>query len=171
IELAAAGAVAFSDDGAPVEDARLFRSALEYARACDRVVIEHPQDSSLSAGGLMHEGRVSADLGLPGIPAASEEAAVARDLALAKLTGGRLHLTHLSTAGSLELVRRAKAGGLSVTCDVTPHHLCMTDEWVAGSRAFAWGESDAKALRGAPFDASTKGNPPPRSRADQLPVW
>ena len=172
VELAAAGAVAFSDDGAPVEDARLFRSALEYARACDHVLIEHPQDAALSAGGLMHEGRVSADLGLVGIPAASEETAVARDLALAKLTGGRLHLTHLSTAGSLELVRRAKAGGLAVTCDVTPHHLCMTDEWVAGSRAFAWEENgDAKALRGAPFDASTKVNPPLRSRADALALW
>jgi dihydroorotase len=172
VELAAAGAVAFSDDGAPVEDPRLFRSALEYARACDRVIIEHPQDAALSAGGLMHEGRVSADLGLVGIPAASEETAVARDLALAKLTGGRLHLTHLSTAGSLELVRRAKAGGLAVTCDVTPHHLCMTDEWVAGSRAFAWEEGgEAKALRGAPFDASTKVNPPLRPRADALALW
>src|SRR5919201_78755 len=104
VELAAAGAVAFSDDGSPVEDARLFRSALEYARMTGRPVIEHPQDPALSAKGVMHEGAVSARLGLPGMPAAAEETAVARDLALAKLTGARLHLQHLSTAGSLELV-------------------------------------------------------------------
>src|SRR5205823_11096068 len=115
VELAAAGAVAFSDDGSPVDDARLFRSALEYARAADRPVLEHPQDLALSARGVMHEGRVSADLGLPGIPAAAEEAAIARDLALAKLSGARLHLQHVSTARSVELVRRAKADGLAVT--------------------------------------------------------
>jgi dihydroorotase len=138
IELAAAGAVAFSDDGSPVDDARLFRSALEYARVTGRPVIEHPQDLALSAKGVMHEGAVSARLGLPGMPAAAEETAVARDIALAKMTGGRLHLTHLSTAGSIELVRRAKAEGAAITCDVTPHHLAMTDDWVAGSRAFAW---------------------------------
>ncbi|HEU5287164.1 MAG TPA: amidohydrolase family protein, partial [Candidatus Limnocylindria bacterium] len=123
VELAAAGAVAFSDDGSPVEDARLFRHALEYAQARDLLVIEHPQDLSLSAKGVMHEGTMSARLGLPGVPAAAEENAVARDLALAQLTGARLHLTHLSTRGAVELVRQAKAGGLAVTADVTPHHL------------------------------------------------
>src|SRR5881628_1163806 len=138
VELADAGAVAFSDDGSPVEDARLFRSALEYARASRRPIIEHAQDFALSAKGVMHEGAVSARLGLPGMPAAAEEVAVARDIALAKMTGGRLHLTHLSTAGSIELIRRAKAEGAPITCDVTPHHLAMTDDWVAGSRAFAW---------------------------------
>jgi dihydroorotase len=170
VELAAAGAVAFSDDGSPVEDARLFRSALEYARVTGRPVIEHPQDLALSAKGVMHEGAVSARLGLPGMPAAAEETAVARDIALAKMTGGRLHLTHLSTAGSIELVRRAKAEGAPITCDVTPHHLAMTDDWVAGSRAFAWEVPD-EALQGVPYDASTKVNPPLRGHADVRALW
>ena len=170
VEHAAAGAVAFSDDGSPVEDARLFRSALEYARVTGRPVIEHPQDIALSAKGVMHEGVVSARLGLPGMPAAAEETAVARDITLAKMTGGRLHLTHLSTAGSIELVRRAKAEGAPITCDVTPHHLAMTDDWVAGSRAFAWEVPD-EALQGVPYDSSTKVNPPPRSHADVRALW
>jgi dihydroorotase len=170
VELAAAGAVAFSDDGSPVDDARLFRHALEYAGAKDLLLIEHPQDLALSRTGVMHEGVVSARLGLPGIPAAAEESAVARDIALAKLTRARLHLTHLSTAGSIELVRRAKRDGVAVTCDVTPHHLAMTDEWVAGSRAFAW-EGSAEASRGTPYDANTKMNPPLRPYADVRALW
>jgi len=170
VELAAAGAVAFSDDGSPVEDGRLFRSALEYSRVTGRPVIEHPQDLALSAKGVMHEGAISARLGLPGMPAAAEETAVARDIALAKMTGGRLHLTHLSTAGSIELVRRAKAEGAPITCDVTPHHLAMTDDWVAGSRAFAWEVPD-EALQGVPYDASTKVNPPLRGHADVRALW
>ena len=170
VELAAAGAVAFSDDGSPVDDARLFRSALEYARVTGRPVIEHAQDLALSARGVMHEGAVSARLGLPGVPAAAEETAVARDIALAKMTGGRLHLTHLSTAGSIELVRRAKAEGALITCDVTPHHLAMTDDWVAGSRAFAWEVPD-EALQGVPYDSATKVNPPLRGHADVRALW
>jgi dihydroorotase len=170
VELAAAGAIAFSDDGSPVEDGRLFRSALEYARVTGRPVIEHPQDLALSAKGVMHEGVVSARLGLPGMPAAAEETAVARDITLAKMTGGRLHLTHLSTTGSIELVRRAKAEGAPITCDVTPHHLAMTDDWVAGSRAFAWEVPD-EALQGVPYDSSTKVNPPLRSHADVRALW
>ena len=168
IELAAAGAVAFSDDGSPVADAQLFRSALEYARAAGRPIFEHSQDLALSAGGVMHEGIVSARLGLPGLPAAAEESAIARDLSLAKLSGGRLHLAHLSTAGGVELVRRAKADGLAVTCEVTPHHLALTDEWVAGSRAFAW-EDDGR--RAAPYDTATKVNPPLRTAADVRACW
>jgi len=173
VELAAAGAVAFSDDGSPVEDPRLFRSALEYSRITGRPVIEHPQELALSARGVMHEGAVSARLGLPGMPAAAEEAAVARDIALAKMSGARLHLTHLSTAGSIELVRRAKAEGAPITCDVTPHHLAMTDDWVAGSRAFAWEPSGASAPRppGVPYDSSTKVNPPLRGHADVRALW
>lgn len=170
VELAAAGAVAFSDDGSPVEDPRLFRSALEYSRVTGRPVIEHPQEMALSARGVMHEGAVSARLGLPGMPAAAEEAAVARDIAIAKMSGARLHLTHLSTAGSIELVRRAKAEGAPITCDVTPHHLAMTDDWVAGSRAFAWEVPD-EALQGVPYDSSTKVNPPLRGRADVRALW
>src|SRR5437660_1726261 len=115
VELAAAGAVAFSDDGAPVSDAGLFRHALEYSRIAGALIVEHPQDLSLSAKGVMHEGSVSAELGLAGMPAAAEEAAVARDLALVKLAGARLHLTHLSTPGSVAPARRAKAEGVAVT--------------------------------------------------------
>jgi len=168
VELAAAGAVAFSDDGSPVADAQLFRNALEYARAAGRPILEHSQDLALSAGGVMHEGVVSARLGLAGMPSAAEESAIARDLTLARLAGGRLHLSHLSTAGSVELVRRAKADGLAVTAEVTPHHLALTDEWVAGSRAFAW-EDDGP--RGAPYDTATKVNPPLRTAADVRACW
>src|SRR5256712_7117680 len=169
VELAEAGAVAFSDDGSPVDDARLFRSALEYARGADRPVFEPPQALALSAGAVMHEGRVSADLGLPGIPAAAEEAAIARDLALAKLSGARLHLQHVSTARSVELVRRAKADGLAVTCEVTPHHLALTDAWVAGDRTVAW--EGRPSPRATPFDASTKVNPPLRTEGDVRALW
>ena len=169
IELSAAGAVAFSDDGSPVADARLFRHALEYARTGDLLVIEHAQDVALSAKGVMHEGVVSARLGLPGVPSAAEESAVARDIELAELTGARLHLTHLSTEGSIELVRRAKERGIRVTCDVTPHHLALTDEWVAGSRVLAWEEDDAE--RATPFDSSTKVNPPLRTLRDVRALW
>lgn len=168
VELALAGAVAFSDDGDPVEDSRLFRSALEYARSSGRPVLEHPQDRALSARGVMHEGAVSADLGLPGMPAAAEEAAVARAVAVARLVGARLHLQHISTAGSLDLVRRAKADGLTVTCEVTPHHLSLTDDWVAGSRRFVW-ETDER--RASPYDSSTKVNPPLRTAADVRALW
>ncbi|MDP9264894.1 MAG: dihydroorotase [Chloroflexota bacterium] len=192
VELAAAGAVAFSDDGAAVDDARLFRSALEYAHSVDRPVIEHAQDSALSARGAMHEGEVSALLGLPGIPAAAEDVAVARDIALARETGGRLHLAHLSTAGAVELVRRAKAQGVRVTAEVTPHHLALTDAWVAGDRAFAWerpharrngdavdsvgaagveGAADVVSAHGEPYDSATKVNPPLRTEADVRACW
>ncbi len=168
VELAAAGAVAFSDDGAPVSDARLFRSALEYARITGRPISEHAQDEALSAGGVMHEGVVSARLGLPGVPAAAEEVAIARDLALAKLTGGHLHLAHVSTAGAVGLLRRAKAEGLAVTAEVTPHHLALTDAWVAGSRAFAW---EAPGPEAQPYDTATKVNPPLRTAADVKACW
>ena len=168
VELARAGAVAFSDDGDPVEDAHVFRMALEYGRSAGRPILEHPQDRSLSGRGVMHEGRVSADLGLAGIPAAAEEAAVARDLAVARLAGARLHLQHVSTAGALELVRAAKRDGLAVTCEVTPHHLSMTDAWVAGSRAFVWEDESST---GVPYDSTTKVNPPLRTEADVRALW
>jgi len=168
VELAAAGAVAFSDDGSPVADAQLFRSALEYARASGRPIFEHSQDLALTGAGVMHEGVVSARLGLAGMAAAAEETAIARDLALARLAGGRLHLSHLSTAGSVELVRRAKADGLAITAEVTPHHLALTDEWVAGSRAFAWEDGGDRAT---PYETSTKVNPPLRTAADVRACW
>jgi dihydroorotase len=176
MELAAAGAVAFSDDGSPVDDARLFRHALEYARAKDLLVIEHAQDLTLSAKGVMHEGNVSARLGLPGIPSAAEEVAVARDISIAEMTGARLHLTHISTRGAIASIRAAKARGLRVTCDVTPHHLAMTDDWVGGSRRFAWeapvvGGREASGDSPTPYDSSTKVNPPLRAWSDVRALW
>ncbi|HVR88918.1 MAG TPA: dihydroorotase [Candidatus Limnocylindria bacterium] len=169
VELAEAGAVAFSDDGAPVSDAQLFRSALEYSRSAGRPLFEHSQDLALSGAGVMHEGEVSARLGLPGMPAAAEETAIARDISLAKLSGGRLHLSHVSTAGSVELVRRAKAEGIAITAEVTPHHLALTDAWVAGSRTFAWQDDDG--VRATPYHSSTKVNPPLRPAADVRACW
>ena len=140
-ELASAGAVAFSDDGDPVYDAGLMRLALTYGRDLGVPISNHCQEHSLCAGGVMAEGWVSSRLGLPGIPAVAEEAMVARDIGLAELTGGRLHLAHLSTAGSVALVRQAKARGVAVTAEVCPHHLLLTEEWALGGKGAAGGES------------------------------
>jgi dihydroorotase len=169
MELSAAGAVAFSDDGAPVDDARLFRHALEYARTRDLLIIEHAQDMRLSGSGVMHDGVVSARLGLPGSPSAAEETAIARDIALAEMTGARLHLTHVSTRGAIASIREAKSRGLRITCDVTPHHLSMTEDWVGGSRAFAWEPATTKTA--TPYDSSTKVNPPLRGLSDVRALW
>lgn len=125
----AAGVRLFSDDGDPVPTAQLLRRALEYAKGLDGVVVEHAEDPSMRAG-HMHEGGVSAGLGLDGIPAECEEICILRDLALARLTGGRLHIAHLSTAGGADALREAKRRGATVTCEVTPHHLSLTDEAV-----------------------------------------
>jgi len=128
-EMVEAGVRVFSDDGHCVPDARVLRNAMTYARAFDGVVIaEHCEDRSLAENGQMHEGEHSYALGLAGQPREAEEIVVARDLALARLTGGRLHLCHLSSAGSIDLVRRAKAEGIRVTAEVTPHHLVFTDD-------------------------------------------
>jgi dihydroorotase len=173
-ELSAAGAVAFSDDGSPVDDARLFRHALEYARTRDLLIIEHAQDMSLSGKGVMHEGVVSARLGLPGVPSAAEETAVARDIAIAEMTGARLHLTHISTRGAIASIRDAKRRGIRITCDVTPHHLSMTDDWVGGSRAFAWEREPSHAPPApfaTPYDSATKVNPPLRAWSDVRALW
>ena len=131
-ELAEAGVVAFTDDGSPVQDATLMRLALSYSRDLDRPITEHCQDLHLSGHGVMNEGWTATRLGLAGIPAAAEEVMAARDIALARLTGGRLHLAHVSTADTVELVRRAKDEGLRVTAEVCPHHLLLTDHWVMG---------------------------------------
>jgi dihydroorotase len=128
-EMVDAGVHLFSDDGYCVPSARLLRNALTYVRAFEGVVIaEHCEDASLAEGGQMHEGLTSSSLGLAGQPREAEEVVVARDLAVARLTGGRLHLCHLSSAGSVEMVRRAKAEGLRVTAEVTPHHLVFSEE-------------------------------------------
>jgi dihydroorotase len=174
-ELADAGVVGFSDDGSPVSSGPLLRNALAYAGALGLPIVDHPEDASLTAGAEMNDGFIATVLGLRGWPAAAEEAAVARDLALLAdavrdVPGARLHLTHVSTAGALDLVRRAKAAGLPVTCDVTPHHLALTDEWVAGSRRWAWEASGDPWGDGAisvePYASSLRVNPPLRSAAD-----
>ena len=157
-DLADAGAVAFSDDGSPVADAALFRRALEYATAFGLPLVEHCEEPSLSRDGVMHEGWVATRLGLRGIPAAAEEAAVARAIALAELTGARLHIAHVSTAGSVDLVRRAKERGAPVTAEVTPHHLALTHESVMAGA----GESPG----GLAYDTNAKVNPPLRTPTD-----
>jgi dihydroorotase len=131
-EMAQAGVVGFSDDGSPVMNSRLMRQALDYSRIFDLPVIEHCEDQVLAEGGQMNEGIIATRLGLAGIPAAAEEIMVARDIALAELTGARLHIAHISTRGSVELIRRAKTKGINVSCEVTPHHLTLTEEEVMG---------------------------------------
>jgi dihydroorotase len=145
-EMKNAGIVAVSDDGRPVPTAAMMRRAMEYARGFDLTVVDHCQDSSLSAGGVMHEGRWSLILGLRGMPAAAEDVDAVRDCVLAKLTGAKVHLAHVSTRGAIQAVRDAKDAGLSVTCEVTPHHWTLTDEAVAD------------------YDTNTKMSPPLRGR-------
>jgi dihydroorotase len=147
-EMRAAGIVAVSDDGNPVADAGLMRHALEYCAMFDIPIIDHAEDPGL-AGGSMHEGRTSIRLGLRGIPAAAEEVMVSRDIALAELTGSRLHVAHASTRGTVELVRAAKARGVRVTAEATPHHFTLTDEAVAE------------------YDGNAKMNPPLRGGNDR----
>lgn len=157
IELAEAGAVAFSDDGEPVAEPQLLRLALQYASVLGLPIVEHCEDKSLSAGGVMHEGWVATRLGLKGIPPAAEEAAVARAIALCAETGGRLHLAHISTAGSVGWLRLAKAQGIPISAEVTPHHLCLTHEIIMG---------EGGVPGGLLYDTNAKVNPPLRPRAD-----
>ncbi|MBI4949581.1 MAG: dihydroorotase [Deltaproteobacteria bacterium] len=147
-ELKAAGCVAFSDDGVPITDGAVMRRALEYSMIFGAPVVSHAEDPRLAGAGVMNEGAVSTRLGLKGIPNAAEDAMVARDLSLAELTGGRLHIAHVSTRGAVELIRSAKARGVNVTAEVTPHHLTLTDEAVSG------------------YDTFTKMNPPLRAQED-----
>ena len=143
-----AGAVAFSDDGETIMDAAVMRSVLEYSKLVDAPVVIHAEDCGLRADGVVNEGRMSTRLGLPGNPVEAEEIHVARDIRLARLTGARLHVGHVSSGGSVELIRQAKEEGLSVTAEVTPHHLSLTDEATEG------------------FDTSTKMAPPLRTQDD-----
>jgi dihydroorotase len=147
-ELAETGCVAFSDDGHSVMNAALYRRAMEYTMPFGTPVISHAEDDTLSRGAAMNEGVVSTELGLVGVPAAAEDVMVARDIVLSELTGAHVHIAHLSTAGAVRLVREAKARGLRVTAEVTPHHLVLTEEAVRS------------------FDANTKMNPPLRSKRD-----
>ena len=148
-ELVGAGAVAVSDDGKPVASSHLMRTALEYARTFGIPVADHCEDPTLAAGGAMHEGLVSTRLGLKGVPAAAEEIMVARDILLAELTGGHVHLCHMSTRGSVELIRRAKEKGLRVTAEACPHHFTLTHEACEG------------------YNTNAKMNPPLREPEDR----
>ena len=160
-ELADAGVVGFSDDGYPVSDTNIMRQALSYAFGLGLPIINHAEERSLSAGGAMNEGWVATRLGLKGIPSSAEEIMVARDIDLASLTGGRVHVAHASTSGTVELVRRAKERGVDVTCEATPHHLTLSDEAVLGP---AGGAFDP--LAGDAYDTSAKVAPPLRGRSD-----
>ena len=162
-ELAEAGAIGFSDDGHPVADPNLMRQALGYARALGLPIINHCEVPELSGGAPMHEGWVSNRLGVKGVPASAESVMVARDISLAELTGGRLHLAHVSTAESVELVRLAKRRGVDVTCEVTPHHLTLTDETLLGSVDTG---KEFDPLSPSAYDTRAKVNPPLRARAD-----
>jgi len=146
--LAESGVVGYSDDGSPVADAHLMRNALQYSKLFNLPIIDHCEDVSLTAAGVMNEGLLSSELGLAGTPAAAESIMVARDIALVELTGGRLHLAHVSTAASVDIVRRAKERKLSVTAEVAPHHLTLTEECVVN------------------YNTNAKVNPPLRTKAD-----
>jgi dihydroorotase len=144
--LVEAGAVAFSDDGAPIYDAELMRRAFEYCLMFDKPVLNHAEIRELTQHGVMHEGLTSLILGLPGIPAAAEDVMTSRDIALAEATGGRLHIMHVSTANSVDALRRAKARNVRVTAEATPHHFTLTDECLRS------------------FDTNYKMNPPLRGK-------
>ena len=152
-DLRAAGCVALSDDGRPVATALLMRRALEYASMFGMLIIEHAEDPSLKGDGVAHEGAVAGLLGLRGIPGVAESIMVDRDVQLAELTGGRVHIAHMSARQSLRAVRAGKARGVSVTCEVTPHHFTLTDEALSA---------------GGGYDTNTKMNPPLREEADRL---
>ena len=150
-DMQAGGAVAFSDDGSPVQHGGLMRRALEYARTLGAPILGHEEDLTLNDGhGAMHEGAVSARLGLPGIPGIAEEAMIARDALLAELTGGRVHVCHISTARAVDIVRRARARGIAITAEACPHHWTLTDGAVADSG----------------YDTHTKMHPPLRTAED-----
>ena len=147
-EMADAGVIGFSDDGSSVPGARLLKQAMEYCTDIGLPIMEHCEDCSLAEGSQVNEGLIATRLGLAGIPNAAEDIIVARDIALARLTGARLHLCHISTRGAVELIRHAKTNGVKVTAEVTPHHLTLTEERALG------------------FDTSAKVNPPLRTQAD-----
>jgi dihydroorotase len=151
-EMADAGAIAFSDDGKPIENPLMMRRALEYAKGFDYLILAHSEDHSLVENGAAHEGEVALRLGLPGIPAEAEEVAIARDILLAKLTGGRLHLQHISTRMGVGLLRMAKKMGLPVTGESAPHYFTLTDAAIGD------------------YDTHAKMNPPLREEADRLAI-
>ncbi len=147
-ELVEAGAVAFSDDGSPIEKAQMMRLALEYSKMYDVPIIQHAQDMSMTKGGLMNEGITSTSLGMNGMPSIAEDLIASRDIIILEYAGGNYHLAHVSTKGTVELVRQAKKKGLKISCEVAPHHFVLTDEAVRS------------------FDTNTKMNPPLRTQED-----
>jgi dihydroorotase len=151
-ELYDAGAVAFSDDGKPVRNALMLRRALEYARAFDFLVMEHAEDHDLSEGGAANEGWAALRLGIPGIPSAAEEVAIARDILLARLTGGRIHIQHISTRMGVDLLRMAKKAGLPVTGETAPHYFTLTDAAIEG------------------YNTNAKMSPPLREEEDRMAI-
>lgn len=159
-DLAEAGVIGFSDDGDPVPSSRIMSLAMDYSCALGLPIIDHCEDKDLSDGGLMNDGWVSTRMGLKGIPAASEEIVIARDIALAHLTGARLHIAHVSTEGSIKLIRRAKDEGIAVTAEVTPHHLTLSEERIMG-----WQAGNNNQLT---YDTNAKVNPPLRTKQDIL---
>ncbi len=174
-ELAELGVAGFSDDGAAIPSARMVRALLGYLAPLDLPLIEHAEEASLADGTVMRAGPTATRLGLAGWPPSAELTIVERDIAQAAETGARLHLTHLSTAAALDAVRRAKSAGVRVTCDVTPHHLALTDAWVAGERRFAWEDPDHDVSSpgvgldpSLAFDGLCRVNPPLPARDDAL---
>ena len=157
-ELADAGVIGFSDDGNPVSSSRIMSLAMDYSLALGLPIIDHCEDLQLSDGGFMNDGWVSARLGLKGMPAAAEEIMVARDISLAQLSGARIHIAHVSTAGSVELIRRAKEKGVLITAEVTPHHLTLTEDRVMGIAP--------KKNKMPAYDTNAKVNPPLRTEQD-----
>lgn len=164
-ELAEAGVIGFSDDGDPVSDANIMRQALSYTTALGLPIINHAEDHSLVRGGVMNEGPVATRLGLPPVPVSAEAVMIARDIELAALTDGRLHIPHVSTGAGVELVRAAKRRGLNVTAEVTPHHLTLSETWVYGLHGDV-----PDVVPAAAYDTNTKVNPPLRSAADVTAV-
>jgi len=177
-DLRRAGCVAISDDGKPVMNSLVMRRAMEYALAFDVPVVDHCEDLHLAEGGCMNEGAISTELGLPGMPAAAEDVMVARNVALAELTGARLHLAHLSTEGSVRMVREAKSRGLKVTAEACPHHFTITEETVRGYNTYAkmnpplrtWKDVQAikEGLRDGTIDVIATDHAPHASQEKQL---
>ncbi len=177
-DLRRAGCVAISDDGKPVMNSLVMRRAMEYALAFDVPVVDHCEDLHLAEGGCMNEGAISTELGLPGMPAAAEDVMVARNVALAELTGARLHLAHISTEGSVRMVREAKSRGLKVTAEACPHHFTITEETVRGYNTYAkmnpplrtWKDVQAikEGLRDGTIDAIATDHAPHASQEKQL---
>jgi dihydroorotase len=172
--LAAAGAIGFSDDGLAVASAAVARQALSYLAPLGLPLVQHAEEPNLAAGSLMRGGPTATRLGLGGWPASAELTIIERDLALAAETGGWIHFTHLATAAGLEPIRRARASGVRVTCDVAPHHLALTDAWVAGDRRFAWenGRDPGSGWAGLDpelaYDGTCRVNPPLPTREDAM---